>query len=141
MALDTTTDAAMRHEVPSAEPELEAGLQRLLALITEAPVNEARAYIHELEARWPDDARVRHYARVLAPPVTRVLPGVRGRPLDRDYAWIREHAREHPGCWLAVYEDRLIAADPDLGRVIEATREREPEVRDALLHFEPKVLK
>jgi hypothetical protein len=31
------------------------------------------------------------------------------------------------GCWLAVHEDRLIAADPDLGVVLAETR-RQPKM-------------
>ena len=33
-----------------------------------------------------------------------------------------EHAHEHPGCWLAIYGYRLIAADPDLKKVVAAAR-------------------
>ena len=37
--------------------------------------------------------------------------------------WLKEHAHEYPGCWLAIYEDNLIAADPDLQTVLARTRE------------------
>src|SRR5438067_209542 len=71
-------------------------------------VQEAREAVKELEASWPDDHRVQYWARVLAPP--RVIPTPEEhrnrRPLDRERAWLKEHAREYPGRWLAVYEDR-----------------------------------
>jgi hypothetical protein len=45
-----------------------------------------------------------------------------GRPLDRERAWLREHAHAYPGCWLAVHKDRLIAADPDRKTVVAVAR-------------------
>src|SRR5687768_12774189 len=95
-----------------APPELTADLARLREMVEQSDVEGARAFVKELEQRWPDSKKVQHWARVLAPPVARVLRGVRGRPLDKERAWIREHGREYPGCWLAVLGDQLIAADP-----------------------------
>jgi hypothetical protein len=66
------------------------------------------------------------------------VPGKRTRSLRREQAWLSEHAAEYPGCWLAVFEDRLIAADPSLKTVLAATRKAIGE-ESALLHFEPKV--
>jgi hypothetical protein len=60
-----------------------------------------------------------------------------GRALDRERAWLQAHAREHPGCWLAVFEDRLIAADPDLRAVLAITRQSLGD-KSALLHYEPR---
>src|SRR5437016_2670549 len=97
-----------------------------------------RAMVKELEARWPDSERVQYWSRVLAPPTARTMPrpDPRSRPLDRERTWLREHAREHPGCWLAVYEDRLIAADPDLDVVLELANQT-PEGEHALLYQQP----
>src|SRR5262245_31299314 len=99
-----------------AEAEHDATLKHLGALIGEGAVEEARALVKELEARWPDSPRVQHFARVLAPPVVRVRPGS-GRSRDREFAWLREHAHEYPDCWLALLGDQLIAADPSVGKV------------------------
>jgi hypothetical protein len=57
--------------------------------------------------------------------------------MDKEFAWIREHDREYPGQWVAIYEDRLIAADLDLS-VVLATVDRTPGAKGALLHRCPK---
>jgi hypothetical protein len=101
-------------------------------------VEEARAAVKDLEALWPASERVQYWSRVLAPPTAHTMPGPdpRSRPLDRERAWLREHAREHPGCWLAVYEYRLVAADPDL-EVVLAQANQTPEGQHALLYQQP----
>lgn len=124
---------------PDAESELDQKLSQLRsALSCGGRVEESRVAVKELEARWPDDPRVQYWARVLTPP--RVLPTPEThrhtRPLDRERAWLRQHAREYPGCWLAVYEDELVAADPDLGAVLSEARRALGDEK-VLLHYQP----
>jgi hypothetical protein len=114
----------------------EAGLRQLRELLASGQGGAARSFAAELLARYPDSEGVTEFARVLAPPVTRVLAGRKGRPLDRDYAWLREHGREYPGHWLAVLESELIAAAPDLKAVLAQLRD-EPRGEQVLLHYEP----
>jgi hypothetical protein len=116
-------------------PDLVADLERLRELLARSDVEGARAWVKDLEQRWPQNERVRHYAQVLAPPTVRAVPKTLGRSLDLERAWLREHAREYPGCWIAVLEDRLIAADPDLGIVLAAARQS-PDPRHTLIHFQ-----
>lgn len=59
------------------------------------------------------------------------------QPLDPEFEWLRLHARDYPGQWLAVLGGRLLAADPDLRQVL--ARLREAGERRALLHREPPV--
>jgi hypothetical protein len=106
-----------------AETEMREALARLVRLIEESRVEEARRLAPELSARWPDSQEIQHLARVLEPPkVIPSTPGPAGRRFDRDHQWLREHAHEYPGCWIATLEDRLIAADPSLERVLETVR-------------------
>src|SRR5207302_3960870 len=102
------------------EKELERKLAQVREYVEHSRVEEAQAELKEMERRWPASERFQHWVRVLAPPIVRTVPGrdPRSRPFDKDRAWLRQHGREYPGCWLAVYEDRLIAADPDLGVVL-----------------------
>jgi hypothetical protein len=130
-------------ETPSQQDaaELEEGLQQIREDISRGGrVPEARAKIKELEARWPEDKRVQHWARVLAPPEVIPTPEAykNARPIDRELKWLKEHRGEYPGCWVAVYEDRLIAADPDLGVVLAETR-RQIGDKDAVLYQQPGV--
>jgi hypothetical protein len=117
------------------DQELIAALEQIRHLIETSAVEEARALAKEMAARWPDDKDVRHWARVLAPAKARVIPGRGGRPLDQERAWLREHAHEYPGCWLAVYGDQLIAADPDLSQVMRIMRQT-PGGDEAALHLQ-----
>jgi hypothetical protein len=117
-------------------PQLTADLDRLRSMVEHEDVEGARAFVKELEQRWPDSESARHWARVLTPPVARRRPGVAGRSLERERKWLREHGREYPGCWLAVLEDRLLAADSNLGAVLAALRQI-PGAEQALLHLQP----
>ena len=126
---------------PGPQNDSDELLRRLIQLradVSGGRIEEARAAVKDLAARWPDSERVQYWSRVLAPPTARTMtgPDPRSRPLDRERAWLREHAREHPGCWLAVYEDRLIAADPDL-EVVLTRANQTPEGQHALLYQQP----
>jgi hypothetical protein len=117
------------------DPEERADLEELIRLVEKSRVPQARELVVRLVEKWPDSPSVRHWARVLEPPC--VLPrwGA-ARSLERERAWLREHAQEYPGCWLAVYEDRLIAASPDRRSVVQAAR-AELGSEGVLLFFQP----
>ena len=111
--------------------------ERLSALLAAGRGSEARAYAQELGERWPNVKAIQQYARALEPSIARRVPGApQFRSLDQDYAWLRDHAHEYPGCWLAVFEGRLLAADTDLNRVTEIAR-RELGNTDAVLFYQP----
>ena len=99
--------------------QLAADLQHQRDLLEADRVTEARRFVKELEQRWPEAERVQHYALVLAPPKVRMRPDLPARSSEQEIQWLQEHAREYPGCWLAVYEDRLIAAGPDRRVVVD----------------------
>jgi hypothetical protein len=123
-------------EQTTEQARLADDLRRLLDLLEADRVEEARRFVKELEQRWPGAERVRHYAHVLAPPVVRSRPDIPARSRTKESKWRKEHAHEYPGCWLAVYEDRLVAADPDLKIVLDRTREAIGE-ESALVFHQP----
>ena len=122
-------------------PEDPAGLaddlQHLRDLLEDGEVEAARTWVKGLEERWPDSERVRHYAHVLAPPQARVRSDVKGRPLDREWEWLRQHGREYPGCWLAVRGDQLIAADPN-GSLVRAIARELPGEERPVIYYQPE---
>jgi hypothetical protein len=124
-------------EAPAGESqtELTAALERIRRLIETSAVDEARALAKEMGARWPEDERAQYWARVLAPPRGSVVKGVRSRSLDRERAWLREHAQEYPGQWLAIFGDQLVAADPSLATVLKTVRET-PGAETAALYYQ-----
>jgi hypothetical protein len=115
--------------------ELSKALEEIRAMLGRGEVERARNLAAALERRWPESEGARYFARVLAPPTTRSLPGEQFRQLTRENAWLTAHAREYPGCWIAVHGDRLIAAHPDLRRVLASIS---PQERDAVLFFQPE---
>jgi hypothetical protein len=118
------------------EAALAEDLRHLRDLLEEGHVEEARHFVNELAIRWPDAERVRHYAHVLAPPVARVRSDIKPRSFTREWEWLKENGHEYPGCWLAIYEDRLVAADPDRQVVVAKARE-ELGQEGALLYHQP----
>jgi hypothetical protein len=110
----------------------------LADLVGRGELVTASEMVKEMERRWPDDVEVRRFARILAPPTISVRKGSPARPRRQEYHWLREHSREHPGCWLTILGDRLIAASPDVKAVVDAIRQ-DPSAKGALLHFEPEV--
>jgi hypothetical protein len=124
-------------EQAQSELALAEDLARLVRLVDDGRIEEARRLAPQLAEKWPESRPIQHPNRVLEPPkVIPSPPGLRGRNLDPERAWLREHAHEYPGCWLAVYGDRLIAADPDLKKVHQAVRTILPD-DFALLHHQP----
>jgi hypothetical protein len=130
----------MAEPVPALNPEAELSddLNRLRSLLEQGDVEGARSFVKELEAKWPESPRVQHFAHVLAPPEFLGRRPGGGRSLKPEHDWLRAHAREYPGCWLAIHGDRLIAADPDLDIVLDAM-ERASDLVDPLLHFQPGI--
>ena len=63
---------------------------------------------------FPDHERVQRAARVLAPPVVRVVRLPRARGLSASMAWFREHASQYRGQWVAVREGKLLGAAESL---------------------------
>jgi hypothetical protein len=120
----------------SEQDRLTADLQCLRDLLERDRVDEARQFVQELAQRWPESERVQHYAHVLAPPKVLPRPNIPPRSREREFKWLKEHASEFPGCWIAVHEDRLIAADPDQRVVITKARDVLGE-QGALLFHQP----
>jgi hypothetical protein len=118
------------------EERLAADLQHLRDLLERDQVEEARRFVKELEQRWPEAERVRHYAQVLEPPKVRSRPDIPPRSMDQEWQWLEDHRHEYPGCWVAIYKDRLIAADPDRRVVVAKAREILRE-EGALLFHQP----
>lgn len=115
---------------------VEEDLLQLSHLLERADIDGARGLVQALAEKWPESERVQHFARVLAPPVVSTRPGRPGHSRHLERAWLREHSREYPGCWLALLGDQLIKADADLA-VVLAELDTVPNGQDALLVFEP----
>jgi hypothetical protein len=123
MAAKTPAKEAPQPPDPcSQDPQFRQEVESLQSLLSRGKIEEARRLAGELERRWPDSDLARRFARVLAPPVARVVQGRSGlsrEQTEKESAWLREHAREYPGCWVILDGDRLIAAHPSLRAAME----------------------
>jgi hypothetical protein len=116
--------------------ELSAGLAHLRALLERQDLAGARAWVDRLRQRWPDSVQVKHFSRILARPAVALQREQPKRSRSQEYRWLREHAGEYPGCWLALLGEDLIAVDPDFS-VVLATVKKLQNPDDVLLHFQP----
>jgi len=85
---------------------------------------------------YPDSEELRYFARMLARPKAVVREGDPTRSLEQERAWPRAHAREHPGCWLAVSGGTLVAADADYGSLLATVRQT-VGAENVVLYFQP----
>lgn len=133
-----STDTASAIEVTDTRREvtLDEGMAYLREFLERGDVDAARKYVEELHRQWPESDRVSKMLRVLAPPIARVVPNSNGRMLRAEHLWLQDHAREYPGCWIAVLDHGLVAANTDLEIVLEAVRQT-PGAECGLLHFQP----
>jgi hypothetical protein len=128
----------MEAQVLDTQPEAthDAEVLRLKRMVEAADVEGARRYVKELEERWPDSPRVKYWASVLAPPVARSTGESTGRRLDDEYAWIKAHADEYRGQWVAVHGSTLVGASADLTEVLAQVKAH-PEYKRPLLQKIP----
>lgn len=81
-----------------------------LALAAGAPLT-ARQISAEGHQLYPEDAELAKMARILAPPkLLGTSPANPSRRLDQE--WLRHHAHEYRGQWLALKDGVLVAAAP-----------------------------
>lgn len=81
-----------------------------LALAAGAPL-PARHISAEGHRLYPEDTELANIARILAPP--KVLGKGSANPSRRlDQEWLRQHAHEYRGQWLAIKDGELLAAAP-----------------------------
>src|SRR5438128_4881586 len=111
--MPTKTQTRAAEEAPvtfDGGPQHSQDVARLQSLLTQGKVEEARCLVKELEARWPESDLIRHFARVLAPPVARVVAGRKAMTREqsrKESDWLREHADDYPGWWVILHEGRL----------------------------------
>jgi hypothetical protein len=128
-------NAAATNERPGLpDSDVEAALAPLGPLLERGDDEGARRLVGQLLEQWPDSPRLQHLITILAPPTVRALAD--GKPVnrDRERAWLRAHAHEYPGFWIAVLGDELVAADPVL-KVVLARMKQDPAYADAILYF------
>ncbi len=63
---------------------------------------------------FPHDPTIGRIARTLAPPSITVVPGAAPQGLAASRMWLRTHATDYRGQWVAVYNGQLLGVAPSL---------------------------
>jgi hypothetical protein len=74
----------------------------------------ARELVQQGSRVFPDDTRLQQVTAVLAPPVAIETRPAQGLSLDASQTWLKEHASQYKGQWIAVQEGTLLGAAPTL---------------------------
>ena len=101
-------------------------------LLQKEQITAARRLLHLLSADVLDDPAMERLRRALAAPVVRASEH---RDVERrdEYGWLRHHAGEYRGQWVALAGNRLVAHAPTL-RELRARLSAETIDRPPLLH-------
>jgi hypothetical protein len=124
--------------LPGVPETAEAALKEVRTLVEAGKVRLARERIANFLEIWPENERLQAADRVLGPP--KRLPQRTDVPnvsREREFQWIREHALEYSGQWVALLDDRVLASGRDLKSVMAELQQLEGGA-DVLLHFQPQ---
>jgi hypothetical protein len=98
-------------------------IARLRTLLGCGRFGEAQRLLEVLKTRWPESEQVRRATQIFTPAATRIVQDGRRAPskeqVQKERAWLRENARNYPGCWVVLDGDRLLGWHPDLRKAIE----------------------
>lgn len=130
--------SAERHEGSGRTEPWWPDWLRLRDLIEGSRIPEARALAPELAEKWPESGTLQHYARCLEPPVARVAPGTSGRDPGPNLQWLRDHAGEHSGMWVAILDGGLLAVGPDRQEVVSGAERAHPGAQFLVVRMRPK---
>jgi hypothetical protein len=107
---------------------------RIRRLLEErADIRGARRLLAEAREHGSLEPELEEFEKLLAPPTYKLTPA-EGLDRSSELQWLREHAKEYRGQWVAVLQDRLLAHSPILREVTRHLEEVAPGA-PALLHF------
>jgi hypothetical protein len=106
-----------------------------LTRLLDTSYGRARDFYKEVKARHGDVPELASWKRIMEPAKSISRRGTKpARNPDRDLAWIKAHAHEFWGEWLAIYDGQLIAHGSDALTVVRDGREKSPQP-DFLLFY------
>jgi hypothetical protein len=109
-------------------PGADAAAERIHALVSAGDWRRARELLASLDEGTRAHPTLAAWARALAPPDVRVGGPGSGAGAEEDLAWMRQHAAEYRGEWVALRRGQLVAHARDRTELGKTLRERnEPE--------------
>lgn len=116
--------------VANDEERIRENLTHLVVrdLINREQIGAARKLLAGLPLEYLSDPLVLRLLKTLAQPIVKIR---KKQDVDRqkDYDWLRDHAREYAGQWVALHDGRLLAASAtlrDLSEKVKALRLSHP---------------
>jgi Family of unknown function (DUF5678) len=115
-----------------AASNMEITYRVALSLMEREQVSLARKALDSLPVGQLGDPIITRLRKMLAVPITKTS---RKRDIDRalDYQWIRDHAQEYRGQWVALYNGELLGAATSLRELLDRVKSLRSEHRP-LLH-------
>ncbi|MBN1461663.1 MAG: hypothetical protein JXA57_19195 [Armatimonadetes bacterium] len=129
--------AATVGSLPSELALAESAEREISRLVGEGRVREARESLRRALALFPESAHLRQWQELLAPPRVRRVKEARTPSRQREREWLKLHAHEYRGQWVALAGERLLAAGPTFGEVLAQARATGEAAR-ALVHWIPR---
>jgi hypothetical protein len=114
-----------------------AATREVRQLLARGRLGEAYTLAAWAASKRRDSDPLAGWADVLKPVPARSGGLATGRSRQREENWLRRHAHEHEGEWVALLGDRLVAAGARLAEVRESVSAAGHEA-DVLLHFIPE---
>lgn len=114
-------------------PDLVSRVTALRELLRNEQILAARKILDSVSFPTLEEPAINRLRRALAPPTIRLS---KRRDVDRTqtFGWLRTHADQYHGQWVAVGEEGLIAAAPTLKKLRERLRSRELPAERPLIH-------
>jgi len=122
--------------IPSGAAVAELAEREIRQLLEEGRVRRAREVLGNALSLAPESASLKGWQKVLARPRVRRVKGARARSRRLECEWLKRHAREYEGQWVALSGDKLVAAGPKLAEVLTQARSV-GQAAEALFHFIP----
>jgi hypothetical protein len=109
-------------------PTLDDDIQELRRLLYDFGLKRTEEFYKQVHARHGDVPELAYWTKILGPAKVEVRKSDRpARDHTPSYEWIRAHAAEYWGEWLALLDGQLIAHGKDSSEVLREARANSPQ--------------
>lgn len=108
---------------------------RIRTLLHSGDFRGARALVAEAREHDCNEPELEKLAKLVAPPTYKLTPA-EGRDRSAEMQWLREHAEEYRGQWVAVLGSELLGHSPELRDLMTHLRAEVPEAPALLQYIE-----
>lgn len=93
-------------------------VERIKDVLSTGDIQTARRLMDQAHKDWPEDEGLKRLARMVEPPrVVAVRSNSSGTDHEANRRWIRDHASQHRGSWVAVHDGHLLGVAPSVSEL------------------------